>query len=116
MKVEDVIGNIATFETEYSKIIDDMDELIIEEARQLFKEKKIEDAIALLKGRLEMKGDDEMCLMELGIIYNGIADFPQALNCFNAVLCLNSGHVKARTYINIINNILNYYCKDLLNP
>ena len=92
-----------------------MNELIIEKARQLFRDKKIEDAIALLKEQLEMKGDDEVCLMELGIIYNGIADFPQALNCFNAVLRLNPGHVKAQTYINMINGILNYYCKDLLN-
>lgn len=90
---------------------------IIEEAKRLAKEKKVNEAVRLLKERIEVAGDtQEDFLMELGIIYNGIADFPQALNYFNEVLRLNPDNSKAHTYVDMINGILNYYCKDLLNP
>ena len=91
--------------------------MVIEEAQRLVKEKKIEEAIVLLRRQVELRGEDEeACWMELGIIYNSNAEFSQALNCFNAVLRLNSENTKARTYVNMINSILDYYCKDLLNP
>ncbi|MCR9011635.1 hypothetical protein [Gabonibacter chumensis] len=90
---------------------------IIEKARELAKEKKTEEAVALLEEQVigEKEGPEEI-LMELGIIYNGKADFTRALNYFNAVLRLNPDNGKARTYVNMINGILDYYCKDLLNP
>ncbi|WP_294143202.1 hypothetical protein [uncultured Sanguibacteroides sp.] len=90
---------------------------IIEKARGLVKEKKTDEAIVLLEKQVvgEKEGPEEI-LMELGIIYNGKADFTQALNYFNAVLRLNPDNGKARTYVNMINGILDYYCKDLLNP
>lgn len=90
---------------------------IIGKARKLVTEKKVDEAVRLLKERIEVAGDNrEEFLMELGIIYNGIADFPQALNYFNEVLRLNPDNSRAHTYVDMINGILNYYCKDLLNP
>ena len=55
-------------------------------------------------------------LLEMGVIYNGMADRQQALNCLNEVLRMNPGNTRARVHVEMINSILNYYCKDLLNP
>lgn len=91
----------------------------VEQARHLIKEKRVTEAIALLQSCLERATDEEEQVkiwFELGSIYNSIADFPRALNCFNAVLHVNHDHLQARAYVEMINNVLNYYCKDLLNP
>ena len=91
----------------------------IEEAKSLLREEKKEAAICLLREELEKHPDaetEEHILYELGVIYNGMADFRQALNCFNAVLRLNENHSQARTHVAMINDILDFYNKDLLNP
>jgi tetratricopeptide (TPR) repeat protein len=91
----------------------------MEQARHLLGEKRMTEAIALLQQRLErtVNGKErEEVLLELGIIYNGVADFPQALNHFNAVLRVNCNNTQARAYVEMINGILDYYNKELLNP
>jgi tetratricopeptide (TPR) repeat protein len=88
-------------------------------ARQLNKDKRVEEAITLLQHGLEQvtsEQEREAMLLELGIVYNGVADFSQALNHFNAVLRMNPDHPCARAYVEMINGILNYYNKELLNP
>jgi tetratricopeptide (TPR) repeat protein len=89
------------------------------EARQLSKNKRVAEAIALLLHGLERATSEqerEAMLLELGIVYNAVADFSQALNHFNAVLRMNPNHPCARAYVEMINGILNYYNKELLNP
>jgi tetratricopeptide (TPR) repeat protein len=91
----------------------------IAQARQLSKEKRAPEAIALLCDCLERatgEQEQEEILLELGTVYNGMADFPRALNHFNAVLRVNSNNMRARTYVEMINRILDYYNKELLNP
>lgn len=92
---------------------------VIEKARLLAKEGDKESAIRLLRDELEKAPgveQEESLLYELGVIYHGMADYRQALNCFNAVLRLNDDHKQARTQVEMINSILNYFNKDLLNP
>lgn len=89
----------------------------IDEIKRMAKEGRREEALEALRGMLEAgEGDRETLLLEMGVIYNGMADRQQALNCLNEVLRMNPGNTRARVHVEMINSILNYYCKDLLNP
>ena len=59
---------------------------------------------------------DEKCLMQLAELLYEEGRMTDALNRFNAVVRLNAGNLKALNYVKMINDILNYYNKDLLNP
>ena len=89
----------------------------IEEAKQLAKNGQRDEAIAMLLQMLENgAGERETVLVELGTVYYAKGDTTQALNHFNEVVRINPENTKAKTYLDMINGILNYYCKDLLNP
>ena len=91
--------------------------MTVEEIRQMAKSGRRQEAIDILSRMLdEGEGNREEVLLELGVLYNSMADTTKALNCLNEVLRMNPGNTKARTYVQMINGILNYYCKDLLNP
>lgn len=82
---------------------------------KLVKEGKLQEAIL----ELEKKTADqpaEMDLLELGELYYREGKNTDALNKFNAVLRLNPENSKAQTYISMINKVLDFFCKDLLNP
>lgn len=59
---------------------------------------------------------DENSLMQLAESLYAEGRITDALNRFNAVLRLNAENLKARNYVQMIRNILDYYNKDLLNP
>lgn len=59
---------------------------------------------------------DEKSLMQLAESLYAEGRITDALNRFNAVLRLNAENLKARNYVRMIRNILDYYNKDLLNP
>ena len=59
---------------------------------------------------------DEKCLMQLAELLYAEGRMTDALNRFNAVVRLNAGNLKALNYVKMINDILNYNNKDLLNP
>ena len=89
----------------------------IEDAKQLAKQGDREGAIALLRQMLEQnEGERELVLLELGVVYNAMGETTQAINHLNEVMRINPENAKARAYLEMINGILNYYCKDLLNP
>ena len=76
-----------------------------------------EGAIALLRQMLEQnEGERELVLLELGVVYNAMGETTQAINHLNEVMRINPENAKAKAYLEMINGILNYYCKDLLNP
>lgn len=82
---------------------------------KLVKEGKLQKAII----ELEKKTADqpaEMDLLELGELYYRVGKSTDALNKFNAVLRLNPENSKAQTYISMISKVLDFFCKDLLNP
>lgn len=89
----------------------------IEDAKQLAKQGDREGAIALLRQILEQnEGERELVLLELGVVYNAMGETTQAINHLNEVMRINPENAKAKAYLEMINGILNYYCKDLLNP
>ena len=89
----------------------------IEDAKQLAKQGDRERAIALLRQMLEQnEGERELVLLELGVVYNAMGETTQAINHLNEVMRINPENAKAKAYLEMINGILNYYCKDLLNP
>lgn len=59
--------------------------------------------------------DEELLLLWGELLYSE-GKMTDALNKFNAVVRQNPENGKARNYVTMINNILGYYCKDLLNP
>ena len=89
----------------------------IEDIREMAKAGRRREAVEELTKMLEEEGcDRETVLLELGVVYNAMADMTNALNCLNEVLRINPENTRAKTYVDMINSILNYYCKDLLNP
>ena len=86
----------------------------IEDAKQLAKQGDREGAIAMLRQMLEQnEGERELVLLELGVVYNAMGETTQAINHLNEVMRINP---EAKAYLDMINGILDYYCKDLLNP
>ena len=89
----------------------------IEEVKQLAKQGDREGAIAMLRQMLEQnEGEGELVLLELGVVYNAMGETTQAINHLNEVMRINPENIKAKAYLDMINGILDYYCKDLLNP
>ena len=82
---------------------------------KLVKEGKLQEAILELEKKTADQ-PDEMDLLELGELYYREGKKTDALNKFNAVLRLNPENSKAQTYISMINKVLDFFCKDLLNP
>lgn len=74
------------------------------------------EAIRLLEEWGQERMEDEALLLQWGELLYADGKMTEALNKFNAVLRLNPEHSKARNYVTMINSILGYYCKDLLNP
>ena len=89
----------------------------IEDAKQLAKQGDREGAIAMLRQMLEQnEGERELVLLELSVVYNAMGETTQAINHLNEVMRINPENIKAKAYLDMINGILDYYCKDLLNP
>jgi len=59
---------------------------------------------------------DEDLISRIGEIFNLLGRSSDALNCFNAVLKLNSENKKAQNHVEMLQSIFKYYCKDLRNP
>lgn len=74
------------------------------------------EAIKLLEEQLTQDCKNETLLLQLGELLYAEGRMTDALNKFNAILRLNPEQVKAQNYVTMIRNILDYYCKDLLNP
>ena len=89
----------------------------IENAKQLAKQGNREGAITMLRQMLEQnEGERELVLLELGVVYNTMGETTQAINHLNEVIRINPENTKAKAYLDMSNGILDYYCKDLLNP
>ncbi len=73
------------------------------------------ELIARLEEELKTE-ENEMLLFYLGELYFKTGKMIEALKKFNAVLKLNPQHRKAVVYATMINDILDFYHKDLLNP
>ena len=81
----------------------------------LIVEGKIKEAIEILERELSHWENEEKLLV-LGELYYKAGRSVEPLNKFNAVLKVNPDNAKAMAYVTMINDILNFYHKDLLNP
>lgn len=89
----------------------------IEDIKKIAKEGRRDEAIGMLQQMLDHnEGEREDVLLELGAVYYAKGDTTRALNHLNEVVRINPGNTKAKNYLDMINGILDYYCKDLLNP
>lgn len=89
---------------------------MIEEAKKMVEAGKRQEAILFLEGGIKENENNEEYLLYLGELIYAEGRMTDALNKFNAVLRLNPENHKATNYKTMINGILGYYCKDLLNP
>ncbi len=89
---------------------------IIEEAKQMVEAGNRQEAILHLEEAVRGNENNEELLLYLGELIYAEGRMADALNKFNAVLRLNPDNHKATNYKTMINGILGYYCKDLLNP
>lgn len=87
-----------------------------EEIRKIVESEDQQEVIRRLKELLQQNDKDEDLLLLLGESLYAGGKMSEALNQFNALLRLNPDCRKAQNYVTMINNILGYYCKDLLNP
>lgn len=87
-----------------------------EEIKLLVEAGKRVEAIQKAEEYLKQGGEEEELLLQLGELLYAEGRMTEALNRFNAVVRLNPENRKAKNYVIMINNILGYFCKDLLNP
>ncbi len=78
-------------------------------------EGRITEALAELEKYPDSQ-QGEAWLMYTGELCYRLGKSTDALNKFNAVLRLNPENEKARAYVEMINGVLDFFCKDLLNP
>lgn len=83
--------------------------------KTLIAEGKVTEAISELE-KMPVEQQDKEWLFVVGELYYRIGRHTDALNKFNAFLRLEPGHVQATAYVRMINEILDFFCKDLLNP
>lgn len=88
---------------------------MVKDINELSEAGKRQEAIRQLEEFLKERPDEKL-LMQLAELLYAEGRMTDALNRFNAVLRLNAGNMKAKNYVKIINDILDYYNKDLLNP
>ena len=87
-----------------------------QEIKKLVQEGRRKEAIALLEEQLKVQGPEELVLMQLGELIYAEGQMANALNKFNAVLKINPVNKKAAAYVTMINDVFDFYHKDLLNP
>ena len=85
------------------------------QVKSYLQEGKEMEAIALLEKQLQTSQREEYLFL-LGELYYKIGNHSKALNYFNAVLRINSRNRKAAAYVEMINDVMDFYYKDLLNP
>lgn len=76
---------------------------------------KIAEVVAEFEKIPEEKRDKEW-LFSMGELYYRAGRHTDALNKFNAFLRLEPEHKQAAAYVRMIHGILDFFCKDLLNP
>lgn len=89
-------------------------QIVLDEAKKAFSRGETEEALRLLD-QISDKTNPELLFL-MGEIYYKLQRWGDALNCFLLYRenCPENG--EAKTYIDMINNILAFYHTDLYNP
>ena len=72
--------------------------------------------IADLTARIAEAPDDPELYIERGRLHYRLGEWGPALNDFNRVLALDEGHVEARQFARMVQEILEFRYKDIYNP
>lgn len=89
------------------------DELM--KAREAYERGELDEVFSLLNDG-EVTDSDTAVNMLLGMSYYKLQQWGKALNCFNTVISVEPENKNAQGYIDMIQNILKFYHKDLYNP
>lgn len=86
--------------------------MTIEQFNSLIAEKKYKELIE----SLNQEPHNVELILTLGEHLYRIGHKIEALNLFNLVLQKEPANAKAKTYVSMINGILDFFHKDMLNP
>jgi len=82
------------------------DNYIIKSAQEAFEQGRMEEALSILK--VEALNNDITALYMKGEASYNLQRWGEALNYFRIVVENNPGDIKAKTYVQMINNILSF--------
>lgn len=91
-----------------------MDEDLYNRAKAAFEEGSIEETLDILKNNVSDENINILFLKGEASYY--LQNWGDSLNYFRKVLVINPENTKAKTYIDMIQNILSFYHTDFFNP
>lgn len=85
-------------------------------ASECLKNNELDKAMVLYEGVIHADTKNVDALLGCGKVWQKKGDFKNALNCYYKVLEVESDNKIARTSIEMLNGIFNFYNKDMYNP
>lgn len=85
-------------------------------ASEYFKKEEIDKAMDIYAAIIEKDAKNVEALLGCGKIWQKRGDFKNALNYYYKVIEVEADNTVARTSIEMLNGILNFYNKDMYNP
>ena len=88
----------------------------IAEAKQLFEQNELTQALEILNQCISEKSIDIQALLLRARIYYKMQNWGDAMNDFAAVLDADPENSEAKTGLQMAKNILGYFTPDMFNP
>jgi len=88
----------------------------IAEAKQLFEQNELTQALEILNQCISEKSIDIQALLLRARIYYKMQNWGDAMNDFAAVLDSDPDNPEAKTGLQMAKNILGYFTPDMFNP
>jgi tetratricopeptide (TPR) repeat protein len=88
----------------------------MDKIEEFFKANKLDEALSLCEDKLIVSSDDVNALLYCGRIYQKKGDTRNAMNYFLKVLENEPENSVAKTSLEILKGIMDYFCKDMINP
>lgn len=87
---------------------------LLNRAQEAYNEGRLDEVMTILQD--EQFNDNLQALFLKGEAFYKLQKWGEALNCFSVYLEKDPFNVKAKTYIEMIKNILGFHHKDFFNP
>lgn len=88
----------------------------MDKIEEFFKANKLEEALLLCQDKLELDSKDLNVLLYCARIYQKQGDTRRAMNSYLRVLEIDPSNSLAKTSLEMLKGIMNYFCKDMINP